>query len=571
VYVRKEKKMTEFTRVFRLLAQLRTSLLKVPQEYQSEALKRLASLTSALERAENQLEMKQNELVQAYQRLEASEARLKMILENMPVIVGAADEQGQIFMGNREFERITGYSMQEIINNPAALGLLFPDPDYLNHLLQEWQEMGGVCRDWEIVLTCKNGSKHVISVSSVAGDFPVMGWTNWSVGVDITRQKQAEQRTKLLQELIGELSKAVTPLQVSEVIVDQALRALNAHRGLVATLNEAGRFLVLLNKTGMPSETANEARCIPLDYPGPLAEAARTSAPVWIETREEFINRYPKLAEMLAETGSQSGVYLPLMIAERIIGAIGFTFAKPRQFTEEDQGLFLALATHCAQALERAQLYESQQATVTVQERQRLARELHDSISQTLFAADMMAQSLIRQWQRKPEVVPRRLEELQHLTSSALAEMRSFLLGMQPARLADISLEELLKQLAQSLGAKTHIRVKVISEGDFQPPPEIKLALYLIAQEALMNVAKHAQATETVVSLKSPPGQVILGVVDNGRGFDPAEVTPLNMGLSTMRERAMEIGAEFTIQTNPGRGTQIWVQWHGDTLVDDTP
>lgn len=109
------------------------------------------------------------------------------------------------------------------------------------------------------------------------------------------------------------------------------------------------------------------------------------------------------------------------------------------------------------------------------------------------------------------------------------------------------------------------LQVEITSEDEYPLPSDVKLAFYRIAQEAVANVVKHAKATRVVISLENQADQVRLGVVDNGRGFNPAEVTPMNMGLSTMRERAEGIGAKFNLQTTPGQGTQVWVQWghHG--------
>jgi signal transduction histidine kinase len=200
-----------------------------------------------------------------------------------------------------------------------------------------------------------------------------------------------------------------------------------------------------------------------------------------------------------------------------------------------------------------------------------LARDLHDAVTQTLFSASLIAEVLPRIWERHPEEGRRRLDELRELTRGALAEMRTLLLELRPSALVDAALGDLLRQLAESITGRARVPVSVEVEGECALPPEVKVALYRIAQEALNNVAKHAGASQALVSLRYFPldvggerggaGVVELRVSDDGRGFNLESVPPESLGLGIMRERAEAIGAALNIDSEVGHGTQVVVAW----------
>jgi PAS domain S-box-containing protein len=193
------------------------------------------------------------------------------------------------------------------------------------------------------------------------------------------------------------------------------------------------------------------------------------------------------------------------------------------------------------------------------EERGRLARDLHDAVSQTLFSASLIADVLPRIWEKNPDEGHRRLEEIRQLARGALAEMRTLLFELRPAALADAELGYLLHQLAESITGRSRIPVEVLVEGECDVQPEIKVALYRITQEALNNVAKHAGAKGARVNLRCDSGEVSLVISDNGKGFEVANVHPESLGLGIMRERARGISAELTIHSKIGSGSQIEV------------
>jgi PAS domain S-box-containing protein len=197
-----------------------------------------------------------------------------------------------------------------------------------------------------------------------------------------------------------------------------------------------------------------------------------------------------------------------------------------------------------------------------VEERTRLARDLHDAVSQTLFSTSLIAEVLPKVWERNKEEGLKKLEEVRQLTRGALAEMRTLLFELRPAALADADLNELLRQLSESVIGRARVPVALEVDGTGEVPPNVKIALYRIAQEALNNIAKHSGASRAQVSLHCQTHQINLRISDNGHGFDVSQAGPGSFGVSNMRERAGQIGATLKIESKINQGTEITVDWH---------
>ena len=220
---------------------------------------------------------------------------------------------------------------------------------------------------------------------------------------------------------------------------------------------------------------------------------------------------------------------------------------------------------------EEALAQERASAAVTA-ERSRLARELHDAVTQTLFSASLVAEALPAAWEKDPREGQGLLQDLRGLSRGALAEMRTLLLELRPAALLETRLDNLLRQLGEAASGRVGIPVTIQIEGETELhqaalPPEVHIALYRITQEALNNVIKHAHAHQATVRLCYSPGsqagpvQVMLSISDDGRGFDPAQLQLNCLGLGIMQERVQAIGGTLTIESQPGHGTRVIVLW----------
>jgi two-component system nitrate/nitrite sensor histidine kinase NarX len=259
--------------------------------------------------------------------------------------------------------------------------------------------------------------------------------------------------------------------------------------------------------------------------------------------------------------GVQSWMWVPLAIKGRIIGAVGVAHSERNFFTAHHADLALTVANQAAITMVNAELYENAQTLAALQERQRLARNLHDAVNQSLFSAGLIAEVLPRLWERDPDEGRRSLEDLRRLTRGAQADMRLLLAELRPSTLTDAELGDLLRLLGNALAGRTNIPISVTVVGEGKLPAEVQVALYRLCQEGLNNISKHAEASRVDIQLQYETGAVELYIRDDGRGFDPEQTPPGHYGLSMMRERATAVGATLSISSKPGHGTEIVIRW----------
>lgn len=229
-----------------------------------------------------------------------------------------------------------------------------------------------------------------------------------------------------------------------------------------------------------------------------------------------------------------------------------------------DQGrpyLLSVLRDVTARIQAEQQLQQEVQTLATLQERQRLAQNLHDAVNQSLFSAGLIAEVLPRLWEQNPAEGRRSLEDLRRLTRGALAEMRGLLAELRPQVLIDSELGDLLYQLGNAFTGRTNIPVVVTIVGQGDLPADVQVAFYRLCQEAFNNIAKHARASQVQLQLKYGAGTVELQIRDDGRGFDPDHTPSGHYGLSMMHERAEAVGARLIVNSRPMNGTEIAIRW----------
>jgi PAS domain S-box-containing protein len=231
----------------------------------------------------------------------------------------------------------------------------------------------------------------------------------------------------------------------------------------------------------------------------------------------------------------------------------------------DDQGQVRGIAGVVLDVTEERRADESQRIqarhAAVSEERSRIARDLHDAATQTIYSALLIAEALPQVYARNPEDGQRNLLKLRRLVRGALAEMRTLLFELRPRALESVDLCRLLESLRDTLMGHTHAEVTWDVPATCELPPPTKLALYRIAQETFNNIAKHARAGQVHVRLLCGDGAGSLVITDDGRGFDPQTVAGDRMGLSIMRERAEGIGATLAVAGGVGEGTQITVSW----------
>lgn len=263
------------------------------------------------------------------------------------------------------------------------------------------------------------------------------------------------------------------------------------------------------------------------------------------------------------QDGLRTGIAIPIRAEGYVIGALTFFSAQMRPVDRELLQMLDTAGSQIGLFIERKRTeqihWEQAHILAVLEERQRLARDLHDSVTQTLFSASVVAEMLPIMWTRDPDQIKPGLDELHQLTRDALSEMRSLLGDLRPMQFANGDLPKLLEKLGETLAQRTKTAVSVDIQLPVMLSADMQMALYRITQETLNNITKHAAATRVSVRLHADETQVNLQIEDNGRGFNMLAIPDGHYGVSIMRERAEAVGAQLHINSALGKGTCLSV------------
>jgi signal transduction histidine kinase len=368
------------------------------------------------------------------------------------------------------------------------------------------------------------------------------------------------------------ISDAVLAISAGAQAVDPILERLaEAARGLVGA-----RYAAI----GVPDGEGGFAKFIAVGMSqaqwDALGELPRTHGLLgaMLESPEPYrapdIQQDPRFEGWPAEHPSMRAFLgVPIVARGEVVGAFYLTDKKGgrgAQFSDDDQRLIETLAAHAAIALENARLYERSRELSTVEERKRLARELHDSVTQTLFSIGLTVEAASSLVERDPERARAELARLRELVQGAMQEMRSSIFELRPAELEADGLAASLRKHVEVLGRVHRQRIELAVEGeDRRLPGEVEKGLFRIGQEALANALKHARAQTVSVELDLRDGSASLIVADDGAGFDPrtAAARSRRLGLTSMRERAEALGGTLIIDSAEGRGTRVEARVEG--------
>jgi PAS domain S-box-containing protein len=506
----------------------------------------------------------------AQKQLEAQNAELRKLsqaVEQSANVVIITDPEGRIEYANPRFEATTGYTIAEALGqNPRILKSGAHSDAYYQEL---WKTItSGQTWQGELYNKRKDGSLYweqatITPVCDESGQI-----TSYiAVKEDVTERKQANEalrrradeldvlnRIALVVATLTDLPQALAA--VAEIVTSQFAATLSAITMWRSGQNE---ILAWFSRDHGPEDMVGQFL--------PMATAPNIRDPLYQGQAISFPNilavPWPDGLENLFRTRNVHAMLVaPLRVRGTAFGVLAVMTDKAgRTFSPDEISLAETIATDVAAAIENTRSYEQAQELAVTRERQRLARDLHDSVTQTLYSVTLTAEALPRVWAKHPDQAQAALNNLHRLARGALGEMRTLLFELQPAMLLEKEPEELLRQLAHATMGRTQTTVEVGVQGERALPDEVRVALYRIAQEALNNVTKHADASQVIVELDLEPEQVVLDIKDDGRGFDPETVPQLGFGVRNMADRANEIGAAFSLQSHPGQGTQIQVVW----------
>lgn len=491
---------------------------------------------------------------QTEQSLRESEDRFRAALKNSPILVTRSDRDLRYTWVYNELD----FQDVPLLGKRDDEIEILSDTDKLMALKQSVLETKLGARDEVEVGVSGAYRSYDVTIEPIIEDEEVVGIR--TAAVDITERKLTEKRIITLYNLTADLSKSLTLEQVAETIILYAMTSLEASAGAVFLLNKNAQELEMIASSGYAEPVAQAWTHIPLNHAmSPLAEAVRTNTPLLFRRVDDWMERFPLPA-------SRSQVHkawasLPFALENRVLGGLGLSFPTERAFDDEEHRFMLTLAHQCAQALERVSLNEQIKQSAVVAERHRLARDLHDAVTQTLFAASTIADAIPGVWGKNSDRAQGMLKQVTSLNRSALAEMRTMLLELRPDAIVKTDMSTLLTQLLQALKGKKFMETDLnITGDDLHLPEDVHVALYRIVQESLNNVIKHSQATKTYITLNNTPALLTVCIGDNGQGFDTNQHTP-GFGLGGMQERASAVGLNVQIHSVVGQGTTVEIAW----------
>jgi signal transduction histidine kinase len=345
--------------------------------------------------------------------------------------------------------------------------------------------------------------------------------------------------------------------EVLQQLVDCARELVEARYAALGIPDGAGgfrRFLV----AGMSDELVASMGPLPRTH-GMLGAMLETDGAYLtddIHNDPRFRGWWPR-----AHPDMRSFLGVPIVAPEGVIGAFYLTEKENAPtFDAHDRELIELLASHAAIAITNARLYERSRELSILSERNRLALELHDVVSQKLFSLNLAAEAAATLLDRGPDEARPQLERVRELAREALAELRSLIFGLRPAELERDGLEGVLRKEATMLQRVHGVKVHVDADGD-SPGVEPACAgeILRIVEEALHNAVRHAAAQTVTVHLHGGDHMLRVEVTDDGVGFDPTdpELRSHHLGLTSMEERARELGGTFTLSARPGSGTVV--------------
>ncbi|MBC7869508.1 MAG: GAF domain-containing protein [Chitinophagaceae bacterium] len=395
---------------------------------------------------------------------------------------------------------------------------------------------------------------------------------------DITERKrieEAEHDQRTLAEALNEVSLALNSsldlAQVLDLILVNIGRVLPHELAIISIVEEDHKQGLVARMVGCKDYTFREkdkelvGRCLTVEKTPTLRTMLDTRQPLIIP---DFLD-YPDMSHLPDLGWLNSYIGAPIQLKGAIIGFISVQRVLPGFFNEKHAASLQTFASQAAIAIQNARQYEQARALSALNERQRIARELHDAVSQTLYSANVMSETLLIQFEADPTTVQEGLIRLQELTQGALAEMRTLLLELRPEAIVKTSLNELLEHLVKTVIARKDIDAELIFEGYLTLEPEAHLGFYRIAQEAINNIVKHAKSTMVNVYLYQNEDTVAMKISDNGIGFNSDKLTTGHFGLSNMQERAAAIDAELIVESIPDEGTLITLYWTKRMQDDD--
>ncbi len=516
---------------------------------------------------------------QAEDSLRQSEKRFSQVFRASPIPISiTALEDGRYVEVNDAWLRLFGYTREQVIGE-SSLGLnVWVDPDQRSKMIARLQATGSV-RNFEHLVRCQSGEIRDVLVSAEVIELNNARY-NLSLVFDITERKRAQQelerrvaeRTHELATLNAVAAVSNRSLDLEEIFgdtLDKILQVMGMEFGAAYRIesspeDSSGRpHLNLMVYRGFSEELARRVSDLPYRrnvFENVLEVAAAGTPIVWaVDATPSEIG----LKQVLEQAGIQRVISVPLTAKGKLVGVINLATRDPRTLAAEEVALLAAIGQQIGIAVENARLYDQAEQSAALAERTRLARELHDSVTQSLYSVTMYAEAAqLLLTAGNHLTAAEHLRELRATAQEALGEMRLLIYDLRPLALEKRGLAEALQERLETVEARGGITPELRAEGAERLSLAVQQELYHIAREALNNVIKHAQAHRVRVQLVVSERSACLEIDDDGVGFDPISRRG-GLGLAGMKERVQRIGGTLEIASSVGKGTVVRVQIPG--------
>jgi signal transduction histidine kinase len=360
-----------------------------------------------------------------------------------------------------------------------------------------------------------------------------------------------------LRDVMGVASESLELQEVLGRLLDRVARLMKSGVGAIYLLDEQRTTLRLASSCGIPASVVPEIDSVAVTsgFVGRPIEWSESSAVL------DITESLQPLLTALGAGEAAASVVAPVRSRGESLGVLSVVGQPGRVFDDGDVALLTSIADQIGVVVENARLYRQAEQLAVVRERERLARELHDSVTQSLYSLTLLAEASQRligagDWSRVREYVGR----LGEIAQQALREMRLLVYQLRPLVLKREGLAGALQQRLDAVEKRAGVDARLLVGGTIELPPSVEEELYRIAQEALNNALKHAAPSSVTVRIYADEEGVILEVLDDGRGFDPSSIgAEGGMGLVSMRERTERLGGRLDVRSVPGEGTIVCV------------
>ncbi len=498
-------------------------------------------------------------MMQSYPALAALSRPFEASLDALIVI----DEDDRIVHANPAACRITGYRLDELLGRDANEAM---PPQvrkaHLEAVKEHAAKAPGTIMRGASVLVRADGEQFEIEYT--AAPFMIDGRCLVAVMFrDVTETHQLARKVEALTQIASQVAFADSLEAMLDKLAQSVVHATGTVAAGVCLLDGEGQQLRVFGSYGLPKDPEAEAckqEAVRRGAELPNLESVRQKKPlIHVGARKKLLDDpvYEPIHPLLRDAAWDTVVSVPLIYRNRAIGALNVFYPRGKNPGDAEIAFLTAIADQAAVAAENARLFAEAKEKAILEERQRLARELHDSVSQALYGIALGARTARTLLDHDPAQAAEPLDYVLSLTEAGLAEMRALIFELRPESLESEGLVVTLTKQLESARARYGLEVHAEWCGEPEFSYEIKEAVYRIAQEALNNIIKHARAKRADLRLSCTEGEIVLEVSDDGVGFASEDSFPGHLGLHSMRERATRLGGTLEVESTPVQGTRI--------------